>query len=462
MTTSTTAVRTAPVFDRHDTGTPEDRWRTSGIGEQAGPLDLDGIDRAVVLSAHPDDETLGAGGLLARLHARGLPIQVIVATDGEGSHPGSPTHAPQRLAQLRRAELDRALGRLAPTATVRRLGLPDGTLAIHHDRLVAAVHEAMGPSAPSTLLLTPWRDDAHPDHEAVARAGEQAAAATGARVLQFPIWAWHWADPDDARLHGSRLAVLALSEEEQAAKRDAIADHRSQVTALGPDPADQPVLHEAFLAHFRRPFEIFLPIERSLTTGYFEALYEVKDDPWGLGANWYEQRKRAITEAALTRPRFRSAFEPGCAIGLLTELLAPRCDALLAADLADSAVAATRRRMADQPHVQVRRIAVPAQWPSERFDLIVLSEMGYYCDRTDLSRLIRRTVGSLEPDGVVLACHWRHPPLGYPLTGDQVHAALIAESGLDVIVSHLEEDFRLDVLAPPGTPSVARWAGVLA
>ena len=462
MTTGTTAVPTAPVFDRNDTGTPEDRWRASRIDERAAPLDLDGIDRVLVLSAHPDDETLGAGGLLAHLQARGRPIQVIVASDGEGSHPGSPTHPPERLAALRRAELDRALHRLAPSATVRRLGLPDGTLATEHERLVAAALEALEPAAPGTLLLTPWRDDAHPDHEAVARAGEQAAAATGARVLQFPIWAWHWAAPDDARLHDSRLAVLALADDELAAKRAAIAEHRSQVSALSPDPADRPVLHEAFLAHFRRPYEIFLPVERTLPTDYFEALYEVKDDPWGLGANWYEQRKRAITESSLTRPRFRSAFEPGCAIGLLTELLAPRCERLLAADLADSAVAATRRRMADQPHVQVRRIAVPEQWPSERFDLIVLSELGYYCDRTDLSRLIRRTVGSLEPDGVVLACHWRHPPLGYPLTGDQVHAALIAESGLDVIVSHLEEDFRLDVLAPRGTPSVARWAGVLA
>jgi hypothetical protein len=117
--------------------------------------------------------------------------------------------------------------------------------------------------------------------------------------------------------------------------------------------------------------------------------------------------------------------------------------------------------MSGHPHVDVRRAAVPSQWPGGEFDLVVLSEVGYYCDRSDLSRLVDRTVGSLAPDGVVVACHWRHHAPGYPLTGDQVHAALIAESGLRVAVAHLEEDFRLDVLTPPGTPSVARWAGVL-
>ena len=77
-------------------------------------------------------------------------------------------------------------------------------------------------------------------------------------------------------------------------------------------------------------------------------------------------------------------------------------------------------------------------------------------------RLIARTVDSLAADGVVVACHWRHPAPGYPLTGDQVQAALVDESGLSLTATHQEEDFRLDVLTAPGMPSVARWEGLLA
>jgi hypothetical protein len=200
---------------------------------------------------------------------------------------------------------------------------------------------------------------------------------------------------------------------------------------------------------------------RTLPAGYFDALYRDAEDPWGLGRSWYEQRKRTMTMAAMPRARFRSAFEPGCATGLLTELLATRCDRLLATDIAAEPLAALARRFASNPQVDVRQLAVPRQWPDGEFDLVVLSEIGYYLDPTDLSAVIDRTVGCLAVDGVVVACHWRHRASGYPLTGDQVHEALIAESGLVVLVAHLEEDFRLDVLGRPGTPSVARADGVL-
>lgn len=200
---------------------------------------------------------------------------------------------------------------------------------------------------------------------------------------------------------------------------------------------------------------------RTLPAGYFDDLYRDSDDPWGLGGSWYEQRKRALTMASLPRARFRSAFEPGCALGLLTELLAPRCDRLLATDIAAEPLAALAGRFGPQPQVQVRQLAVPGQWPDGEFDLVVLSEIGYYLDHTDLSAVIARTVGSLAPDGFVVACHWRHPAAGYPLTGDEVHEALTAESGLVPLASHVEEDFRLDVLGRPGAPSVARADGVL-
>lgn len=92
---------------------------------------------------------------------------------------------------------------------------------------------------------------------------------------------------------------------------------------------------------------------------YFDELYRRSDDPWKLREGWYERRKRALTLAMLPRPRYRNAFEPGCANGELTLELARRCDALLAADLHGRAVQLTRERVA-------RGLAAdtPGQWTS--------------------------------------------------------------------------------------------------
>lgn len=200
----------------------------------------------------------------------------------------------------------------------------------------------------------------------------------------------------------------------------------------------------------------------SLPTSYFDAMYAASPDPWGLAHRWYEQRKYALTLAALPRQRYRSAYEPGCSVGVLSERLAGRCDRLLAADAAASAVRAARARLAGLPNVVVERRAVPAEWPEGRFDLIVLSELGYYLDLPDLGRLVRSAVEALEPGGDLVAVHWRHPVAAYPLSGDAVHAVVAAEPGLANTCRHIEADFLLEVFArtPPVARSVAAVEGL--
>ena len=200
----------------------------------------------------------------------------------------------------------------------------------------------------------------------------------------------------------------------------------------------------------------------SLGEEYFDGFYEAGTDPWGFETRWYEERKRALTMASLPRRRFGSAFEPGCAIGVLTEKLARRCDRLLATDISEVPLAVARQRLSGLTGLVLEQRRVPQDWPDGPFDLIVLSEIGYYCDPADLSRMIAKSVTSLTDDGVVLACHWRHPVADYPMTGDQVHEQLRKESGLSVLMEHTEEDFRLDVLVPAPAASVARRDGLLA
>jgi SAM-dependent methyltransferase len=189
-------------------------------------------------------------------------------------------------------------------------------------------------------------------------------------------------------------------------------------------------------------------------------MYQHDPDPWHFEERWYEQRKRDLTMAVLPRRRFSSAFEPACSIGLLTERLAARCDRLLATDVVDAAVARAAERLADQPHVRVTRAAMPGEWPPGRFDLVVLSELGYYLDTDDLATLAAAARDALTDDGCLVACHWRHRVADYPGTGDAVHRVLRSTAGLITLATHTEEDFLLEVLARPSFVSVARYEGL--
>jgi SAM-dependent methyltransferase len=198
----------------------------------------------------------------------------------------------------------------------------------------------------------------------------------------------------------------------------------------------------------------------TLPAEYFDQMYARSSDPWQFETRWYERRKYDVTLAALPKPRFRNGFEPGCSIGVLTERLVDRCDRLLATDVSESAVDAARSRLAGRTGVTVEQRAVPDSWPDDEYDLIVLSELGYYFHRTDLARLVDCTVATLATDGVLVAVHWRHPVADYPLSGDAVHQLIRERSGLACAVEHVEADFRLDVLVRPGTPSVASVEGL--
>jgi hypothetical protein len=198
----------------------------------------------------------------------------------------------------------------------------------------------------------------------------------------------------------------------------------------------------------------------SLPADYFEALYRADPDPWGFRDRWYEQRKYAATLAALPRARYGAGFEPGCSIGVLTAQLGPRCDRLLAIDPVAAALATARAAVDDQPGVTLRQGSVPSDWPDGRFDLIVLSELGYYLDPDTLERTLALAAASLQDGGDLVAVHWRHHVADYPLSGDDVHRAVRALPGLTRLVAHEEADFWLEVFRRGAPDSVARAEGL--
>lgn len=236
-----------------DPGTPEADWRR-WLGARQWPLlELGSVRTALVCAAHPDDDVLAIGGLMARLSAAGTRLRLLAATDGEGSHPGSAVLAPAELARRRVVETREALAALGVTPErTTRLGLPDAGLAACEAQLA---EEATRAAEDADVVLAPWTGDAHPDHEALGRAAAAAARMAGATLLAFPVWTWHWARPGDDRVPWDRARRVALPPAVRAAKSRAVGCFTTQVRPLGPAPEDAVVLPPEVLAHFDRDAE---------------------------------------------------------------------------------------------------------------------------------------------------------------------------------------------------------------
>jgi SAM-dependent methyltransferase len=186
---------------------------------------------------------------------------------------------------------------------------------------------------------------------------------------------------------------------------------------------------------------------------YFDRMYAAADDPWELASRWYEQRKYAITMAMLPQRRYRHAFEPGCSIGVLTELLTQRCDHVTAVDVADAALQTAATRVA--AGATFARGALDEPWPAGAFDLVVVSEVGYYLVADQLTDVVAREIPRLGQGATVLAAHWRHPVADYPLAGDEVHEILCAAPGLTRLGRYRDDDVVIDVFDTGDGLSVA-------
>lgn len=264
-------------FDARDPGTASGRWtqdpRYAAILPAVPPGSADAPVSArdlVVLAAHPDDETLGAGGLIATARAAGHRVTVVLVTDGRASHPVGLVD-PAALADVREREFHAALALLgAPEA--RSLGHLDGSVREEADaieREIGAILDALSPGegaattkapVPPTvdagpLLVAPWRGDGHRDHRVLGEIAARLAADRGIALWEYPIWLWHWGDPDHVDVPWALLGSVPLDEPSYAAKRAALDAYVSQTTPRGDQP---PQLHGRFLANFERREEVFV------------------------------------------------------------------------------------------------------------------------------------------------------------------------------------------------------------
>jgi LmbE family N-acetylglucosaminyl deacetylase len=223
-----------------DDGTPEALWNAwPGLhAVELVPIEkwIHPMVRLVVVAPHPDDEILACGGLMA-LHARrGGKAVVVAVTDGEASHGESRSSQAARLAETRRAERLRGLARLGcEGADVHRLGLADGKVATQVDALQSELQKLL---QWGDIVVTTWRLDGHPDHEACGTAAARACAEVRCRLLEAPVWMWHWSRPADSQVPWHRLVGLQLPGEAVSRKKLAAQSHASQLqprsSALGP------------------------------------------------------------------------------------------------------------------------------------------------------------------------------------------------------------------------------------
>jgi LmbE family N-acetylglucosaminyl deacetylase len=238
-------------------GTVHGRWRALPVGTLD---DVTGGGTCLILAPHPDDESLGCGGLIAACCAAGRPPVVAILTDGSFSHPESKLYPPPKLAALRAEEAARAVVCLGlPPERLVLLGERDGD-APHSgpgfDRAVDRAADCAARFACATVLTT-WRGDPHADHVAAAQIGQAAARRAGLQERAYPVWGWTL--PRDApcatpALRGWRLDISA----HLPVKRQAIAAHASQYGGIITDDPAGFQLPSELLRVFDAPWETFL------------------------------------------------------------------------------------------------------------------------------------------------------------------------------------------------------------
>jgi LmbE family N-acetylglucosaminyl deacetylase len=199
----------------------------------------------LVIAPHPDDETLGAGGLIARQRMRGTDVIVAAVTDGENCYPDS-----VGIGEIRCLEQEGALKRLGVAREhIVRLRLPDSAVSSNEEELVDRLMPLV---SSETHVIAPWPGDFHPDHEACGRAAMEVARRVGACLTFYFFWTWHRGTTQ--LIKDLSLRSLPLDFQGLRAKTEALLHHRSQLVRESSDP----ILPELLLGPARRPYEVFL------------------------------------------------------------------------------------------------------------------------------------------------------------------------------------------------------------
>jgi N-acetylglucosamine malate deacetylase 2 len=269
-----------------------------GLLEDTARATIPASDIAVVV-AHPDDEAIGCGAQLRRFKDAGA---IIIVTDGAPRNAASAAEhgfaTASEYAACRSAELYRALS-LAQVSqkSIVKLGISDQTAALRLTDLADDIHRLLG-ERNIRIVLTHAYEGGHPDHDATAFAVHAAAALSSNRgkpisIIEMPFYRAvekNWIVQSFAPSPGVRESKIALSEEEQSAKRIMIGAYASQRRTLAP---------------FRVEAEYFRPAPDYTFTSLpnrGQLLYE--SFPWGMtGERWLTLSRAAVSKLSIGAER---------------------------------------------------------------------------------------------------------------------------------------------------------------
>ncbi len=449
--------------------TPDQAWKA--LIQRAQPQSLDVIAGPVlVLVPHADDETLGCGGILAALFEREEQVELILVTDGTGSHPNAASFSAEARRQIREDEFKLALQKLGGSkANVRFWRKLDAKLPeldeSAHTQAIYQLTDCINAGDFKTIL-TPWRRDPHGDHQVVTQWVFDAVkqARNHPQILEYFVWTGHQGKLSAFPQELETLDVLEVDVLPQAEKvQAALQAHQSQLGNVFDDPSGFTLpAHLAQVVHRTREYYVRTRFSdaaeehqdarhtQTLSHSYFNKIYADKVDPWGFATRQYEKDKYEDTVRALTKQVYPRGFEVGCSIGILTQQLAARCKTLISSEINAKALAEARRRNAHLANVHFCSMMFPRQQPAGTFDLIILSEVAYYWSEKEFAFAQSCILKLLEPQGQLLLVHYTPTETDYPLTGDQVHEkylALTTEASpvLRHVSGHRREQYRLDL-----------------
>jgi len=385
------------------------------------------LGRVMIIAPHPDDESLGCGGLIAHLRAQQAEVWILFLTTGEASHPNSKKYPPNRLGALRKTEAIKACKILGVEEDhLFFFNAGDGKLSTYleaDDSLTNRLQEIFQKIQPNTVFK-PWRRDHHIDHVAASELVRKATEGMPIELAEYPIWLWKKSKPGDwpekKEILPFRLPISDVMETKMAA----IKVHISQMTGLIDDDPEGFLFTDDLLEPFLGEFEYFFfqnKAKPAVSMEYFEKLYADTKDPWNFESSIYEQKKYENTLEAIPLKKNKKALEIGCSNGVFTSHFAPRCEDLLAIDLSTAALETAQERCAEFSNCRFLEWDIAHGIPENNFEIIILSEVGYYFENEKLKAIFQEIVGTLVDEGILVMVHWTAYVPSYPLTGTQVH-----------------------------------------
>lgn len=248
------------------------------------------VPRAMLVGAHPDDETVGAGSRLERL-AHALFVCVTDGAPRSGEDAAQHGFTPQQYAQARRQELEAALGECGvPPERIVGLQCPDQEAALNLVPLARRLAALVLQEQPEVVLTHPY-EGGHPDHDATAFIVHAAVALARAHGHEADIaeWTSYHRGPDGALTNeflpapevDAHAVGWQLSPQEQERKQALIDLHATQRHTLRNLPTTSERFRPAPRYDFTRP-----PHEWKL---------HYENYPWGMTGS----RFRALAEQAL-------------------------------------------------------------------------------------------------------------------------------------------------------------------